>query len=344
MIGSRTGSASGRGGVALAAVGAMVVTLFAMLGLSASPAAAADVITFRAATQATWNQTTARVTIPAAVREGDGMLLFVTTNKAYAGDHRRRRRVGPSRARGWRAPTPRRPSTAGSRRPTTRAATRPSPSPRPPSPRSPCSPTTAPPPTRSPTFASADETVNRTTHTTPASNVATAGSYVVSYWADKSASDVTGWTLPGRPDPAQHRARHRRRPHHLGRLRRQRARRAPGATTPRTATSAVSTAKATMWTVVLQADQTVEPERRPGGVVHRELPDRDLHGRRLRLDRHGARHHLVLRLGLRRRHDRHRRARPRTPTPPAAPRRSRSWSPTTRGWRPHRRPARPTLW
>ena len=61
-------------------LGAVVAVLAALVSVP-SPAAAADVITFRAATQASWNQATARVTIPATVRETDGMLLFVTANK-----------------------------------------------------------------------------------------------------------------------------------------------------------------------------------------------------------------------------------------------------------------------
>ena len=44
--------------------------------------------------------------------------------------------------------------------------------------------------------ASAGETVNRATHTTPAVTVPTDGSWVVSYWADKSSA-TNGWTLPG---------------------------------------------------------------------------------------------------------------------------------------------------
>ena len=54
---------------------------------------AGDNITFRAAAQAAANQTTARVTIPASVRETDGMLLFVTSNKALRHRHDATRRL-----------------------------------------------------------------------------------------------------------------------------------------------------------------------------------------------------------------------------------------------------------
>ena len=141
------------------------------------------------------------------------MLLFVTSNKALANGHRDARRLDARTAPGCRAPTPRRSSTARSRRPTTpagagrrlhgdhqvhadparlrrhRAA-------------DPVA-----------TFASAAETVNRATHTTPGANVATAGSYVVSYWADKSSA-TTGLDPSRRSDPAQPLARHRPRTHH----------------------------------------------------------------------------------------------------------------------------------
>jgi PKD repeat protein len=43
--------------------------------------------------------------------------------------------------------------------------------------------------------ASAGETVNQATHTTPAVTVPTDGSWVVSYWADKSSATI-GWSLP----------------------------------------------------------------------------------------------------------------------------------------------------
>jgi hypothetical protein len=45
------------------------------------------------------------------------------------------------------------------------------------------------------TFASAAERVSRTTHTTPAVNVTTGGSWVVWYWVDKSSGTAT-WTPP----------------------------------------------------------------------------------------------------------------------------------------------------
>ena len=69
-----------------AAVGAVVAvsaSLLAVVGLA--PAAnAADTIAFRASAEAFFNQPSARVTIPASVRETDGMLLFVTKNNAAA--------------------------------------------------------------------------------------------------------------------------------------------------------------------------------------------------------------------------------------------------------------------
>jgi PKD repeat protein len=44
-------------------------------------------------------------------------------------------------------------------------------------------------------FASAAETVSRTTHTTPSVTVPIAGAWVISYWADKSSA-TTSWTPP----------------------------------------------------------------------------------------------------------------------------------------------------
>ena len=50
----------------------LIMTLGASV-LTATPAAAADVISFRASAQSAANQTTHRVTIPATVRETDGL-------------------------------------------------------------------------------------------------------------------------------------------------------------------------------------------------------------------------------------------------------------------------------
>jgi large repetitive protein len=111
-------------------------------------------------------------------------------------------------------------------------------------------------------FASAGETVNRATHTTPVANVATAGSYVVSYWADKSASTTTGWTLPtGQTQRAFVAGTGAGRINSVASDRNAPA--AVGPTTAQTATGAVATAKATMWTVVLQPDQTTNPNVAP---------------------------------------------------------------------------------
>ena len=278
-MGSQTVVRTGRRSVSVAAVIAVLAALLAMIGLGSAPAYAADTITFRAGAQAAFNQPTARVTIPATVRETDGMLLFVTSNQAGV-------QITTPPA-GWTLEGTRQSSTdtvttlyskvaaandAGRNAAVTFSATTKS--------------TitllaydgTAADPVSA--FTSAAETVNRATHTTPVANVATAGSYVVSYWADKSASLTTGWTLP-----AGQTQRSIMLGTGAGRITSVASdTNAPvgtGNTTARTATSAVSSAKATMWTVVLQADQTVEPERGAGGVVHRELPDGDLHRRRL---------------------------------------------------------------
>ncbi len=220
------------------------------------------------------------------------------------------------------APTPRRPSTAGSRSPTTRAATRPSPSRRRPSRRSPCSPTTAPRPTRCPRSPPPPRrsTARRTRRPSP--RWRPPARYVVSYWADKSASLTTGWTLP-----AGQTQRSIALGTGAGRITSvasdSNAPSGVGPTTARTATGAVSTAKATMWTVVLQADQTVDAQRRAGGLLHRELPAGDLHRRRVRLDRHRAGHRRAPTPGTSATAPPAPACPPRTPTPPAVRRRSR---------------------
>ncbi len=246
---------------AIGAVGAMVASLLAVLGLTSAPAFAADTIAFRAGTESAANLSTHRVTIPAAVRETDGMLLFVTKNNAAA--------TMSSPPAGWTLEGTRRSNTdtettlyskvavandAGRNAAVTFSAT------------AKATMTllaydgTAADPVAA--FASAAETVNRTTHTTPGASVATAGSYVVSYWADKESSTTAGWTTP---------AGQTRRSHAVGTgagnitsmATDSNAPAAAGASAGIAATSAASSAKATMWTVVLDADQGANPNVAP---------------------------------------------------------------------------------
>ncbi|GAB6985657.1 PKD domain-containing protein [Nocardioides pyridinolyticus] len=239
-----------------------VLTALAAVVTSTTPAQAADAITFRASAQAAWNQTTARVTIPASVRETDGMLLFVTANTNA---------TVTTPPAGWTLVGSRLASTdtetflysrvatandAGRNAAVTFSAT-----------------------TKSTmnllaydgtalddpidTFASAAEvSPAKAAHTTPGATVATAGSYVVSYWVDKFAQETNGWTLP-----AGQTQRSIMSGVGAGRISAvasdTNAPVAAGASPGRTATSAVSTVKATMWTVVLEADQTANPNVAP---------------------------------------------------------------------------------
>ncbi len=112
-------------------------------------------------------------------------------------------------------------------------------------------------------FASAAEvSPAKSAHATPGANVATAGSYVVSYWADKYGQETNGWTLP-----AGQTQRSIVSGIGSGRISAVASdTNAPvgvGASPSRTATSAASSAKATMWTVVLQADQGANPNVAP---------------------------------------------------------------------------------
>ena len=153
-------------------------------------------------------------------------------------------------------------------------------------------------------FASAAETTNRATHTTPGANVATAGSYVVSYWADKSSA-TTGWTLPA--GQTQRALALGTGPGRITSVASDLNAAAPvGASPGRTATADASHGQGDHVDRRPPARPGRQPERRPGRVVHHELPDRDLHGRRLGLHRHRARHRGVVRLGLRRRRHGHR--------------------------------------
>ncbi len=249
------------GGLATFGVPLIATTVATVaLGTAFAPAAsAADTITFRASAQSAANQQNQRVTIPAAVRDTDSLLLFVSSNKSLAS-------VTATPA-GWTRVGSRLSSTdtetilyskvavaadAGRSQAVDFTAT------------TKASLTvlaydgTA---TTNPisAFASAAETTNRATHSTPGAPVADAGSYVVSYWADKSSA-TTGWTLP---------AGQTQRSISLGtgpgRITSVASDvNAPATTAPaRTATASAATAKATMWTVVLTPDPDSAPNVAP---------------------------------------------------------------------------------
>ncbi|MGZ6743523.1 MAG: PKD domain-containing protein [Nocardioides sp.] len=247
--------------MAVAAVVALVATLLALVGATLAPASAVDTIAFRAGDQAAYNQATARATIPATVRAGDALLLFVTSNKALAS-------VTTDPA-GWTRLGTRLASTdtetilysrvatatdAGKNAAVAFSATTKS--------------TitllaysgTAADPVAS--FASAPETVSRATHTTPGASVADAGSVVVSYWADKSASLTTGWTAPA--GQVQRSIALGTGAGRITSLASDSGSASPvGPAAGLTATAAVATAKATMWSVVLRPDPTPDPNVAP---------------------------------------------------------------------------------
>lgn len=258
MNASQSGQRSRRA-VVMAAVGTLVSTLLGVLAL-APPSAAADVIAFRASAQVAANVSTARVTIPAEVQESDGMLLFVTTNVAnaiatppdgwtlegtrQAGSDTQTTlysRVAAANDAGRNAAVT---FTAATKATLTLLA---------------YDGTAADPVAL---VASAAETTSRATHTTPGATVAEDGSMVVSYWAEKSGSSDVGWATP---------AGQTRRSIALGsgtgRITSMAtdpgAPSAAGASAGVAATSVVASLKATMWTVVLQADQSEDTNVAP---------------------------------------------------------------------------------
>jgi PKD repeat protein len=250
----------GRKSIVVLVLTALMATL-AVTGLTTTPASAADNIAFRASAQVAATLQTHRVTIPAAVRDTDGMLLFVTNNNratatvnappagwtlvgtqnagtdvqtnlyskvAVAND------AGRSVAVGFTATTK---ATIMLLAYDGTAAN----------------------PIGS--FASLAETTSRAAHTTPGGNVTTAGSWVVSYWADKSSA-TTGWTLPA--GQTQRSISVGTGDGRITSVASDLNAPAPTGTSPgRTATASASSAKATMWTVVLTPDQSSEPNVAP---------------------------------------------------------------------------------
>lgn len=249
---------------------ALSVVAATLASVALAPAAnATDNITFRASAQAVYNQPTARVTIPSSVQETDGMLLFVTSNKSLAS-------VTTAPA-GWTFEGTRlsgaetettlyskvaAATDAGKNAAVDFSATTKS--------------TitllaydgTAADPVS--VVASAAETANRATHTTPGATVPTTGSYVVSYWADKSSA-TTGWTLPA--GQTQRSIALGTGPGRITSVASdQNAPVAVGVSPGRTAIASSAIAKATMWTVVLEADQGASPNVAPVAAFAASCP------------------------------------------------------------------------
>jgi PKD repeat protein len=159
--------------------------------------AQASEVAFRAAAGADTNSNKVAVTVPSSVRAGDTLVMIATANSADVGVNT------PTGVTGWRTEKSltgntiksvvwSKKASAGDAGSTVRV---------------PLSATakvgvqvlaysgsTAEAPVAS--AAGSAETTARAGHTTPAVDVATAGSYVVSYWADKT-TNTTSWTLPG---------------------------------------------------------------------------------------------------------------------------------------------------
>ena len=330
-MGLQAGVRSVRGSMAVAAVGAMVATLLAVLGLAATPAFAADNITFRASAQAFFNQPIARVTIPASVRETDGMLLFVTSNKALAN-------VIATPA-GWTEEGRRLSSTdtetilyskvaaandAGRNVGVDFTAT-----------------TksslillaydgTAADPVSA--FASAAETVNRATHTTPVAHGGHRRLVRRLLLGGQVRIDHHRLDPSRGSDPAQPRGGHRRRADQLHRLRPQRAvgHRADHRVAPPPAPSRPPRRRC--GPSCSRPTRRVNPNVAPVASFTVNCPQATCTVDASGLHRHRARHDRVLRLGLRRRHHRHRRDHDPHLRHQWRRRRSRWSSPTTRAW------------
>jgi len=210
---------------------------------------AAPEVTFRASAVTSANVVTPKVTVPASVQAGDAMLLFVTTNSLNAV-------VTPPA--GWDLAGTQESSTDLRTLLYTKVATG-----------------TDASKVQSITFtgatkedltllaysgadanpfdaiASAGETVNQSTHTTPGVTVASDRSLVVSFWADKSSA-TTSWT-----EPALQVRRSASAGSGAGRVTSLATdpgtTSAPGPSVGLTAIADSASAKATMWSVVIKA-------------------------------------------------------------------------------------------
>ena len=221
----------------------------------------APVIGFRAGATASVSAAAAKVTVPAAVQAGDVMLLFATSNSNNAvatdpagwtfvgertsGSPDLRTRLYDRVATGTDAGSTVTVTYAASNKVDLEVAAY----------------TGVDPVTPVAAFASAGETTSRAGHTTPGASVALNGSWVVSYWADKSSATTT-WTVPAALT-SRGLSAGTGSGHLTSTLADTAAGVAPGASAPVTATADSATAKATMWTVVLAPNGAPPPPNQP---------------------------------------------------------------------------------
>ena len=222
-----------------------VTTLTKQIAVSAIPASH---VAFRASATASLNSATGKITIPGGVQAGDALLLFATTNTNTNVT------TGPA---GWTfvgeqisgadLRTRLYSKVAGLGEGNTQVSLTYAASTKIDLSLSAYSGTDSTTPVAG--FASAGETVARTTHTTPSFNVTNGGGWAVSYWADKS-STTTVWTAPaGQVQRAQSIGTGSGRVTSL--VTDSGAAVLPGTLPGAAATTDGSSAKATMWTVVL---------------------------------------------------------------------------------------------
>ena len=234
-------------------------------GSTTTPLTVSDVqpatIAFRAGTTSSSSAATAKVTVPAAVQPGDVLLLFATSNSASAvtadpagwtlvgertsGTPDLRTRLYERVATGADAGSSVSVTYSASNKVDLQVGAY--------SGVDPAAPVA--------TFASAGETTSRAAHSTPGATVGTTGSWVVSYWADKS-SGTTTWTLPsGQTQRGLFAGTG------SGRLTSVLADSgggvAAGPPAGLVATADSASAKATMWTVVLAPDGAPPPPNQP---------------------------------------------------------------------------------
>ena len=221
----------------------------------------APAIGFRVGATASVNATNAKITVPAAVQAGDVMVLFVTSNSANAvtadpagwtfvgerqdGAPDLRTRLYDKVATGTDAGSTVTVTYSAANKEDLQLAAY----------------TGVDPTTPISAFASAGEGSSRAGHTTPGATVTLNGSWVVSYWTDKSTA-TTSWTVPGtlsvRGQTAGSGSGHL-----TSVLADTNAGVTPGASAGVTATASSASAKATMWTVVLAPNGAPPPPNQP---------------------------------------------------------------------------------